>query len=304
VSLLVAIPCGIASAVAYGLSTAVEHSAVNASADPATTAGDETSGGGIDAGRLIGLIRNPRWLMGMAGDTLGLVLQVIALSTGPVVLIQPLLILALPISLPIAWLLGGPRPRRPEYLSCALIIAGLGAFFILVGDPGTGDVLRVRPAVATVVVVAVAGLAALAIVRRAQRGLKAAIYGAVAGAWFGLVAVLMDAASTAWRSDGLSAFSHATGLVPLTSLVLLGAASIVLTQISFQIGALAASFPANLSADPVLAVALGALLLHEDLPLSVLHLLAYALCLGAVLFGAIRLAAAPLAPAPAVSDER
>jgi hypothetical protein len=56
------------------------------------------------------------------------------------------------------------------------------------------------------------------------------------------------------------------------------------------IGALEASFPANLTADPVVAVALGAVLLHEDVPGSPLHLLAYVACVAAIILGAVRLA--------------
>jgi hypothetical protein len=115
----------------------------------------------------------------------------------------------------------------------------------------------------------------------------------VAGAWFGLVAVLMDAASTAWSAHGGSAFAHEDGLVPLVILVLLGTASIVLTQVAFRAGPLAASFPANLAADPVIAVILGAALLHENVSTSSVDVLAYVLCLAAVVFGAFRLASGP-----------
>ncbi len=63
-----------------------------------------------------------------------------------------------------------------------------------------------------------------------------------------------------------------------------------LTQVSFQVGALAASFPANKSADPVAAVLLGAVLLHERVPAGAGHVLGYLLCLAAIVAGAVRLA--------------
>jgi drug/metabolite transporter (DMT)-like permease len=277
-SLLVAVPCGIAAAFAYGASTAVEHSAAN------------TGTGQADAQGLLALLRNPRWLMAMGGDTLGLILQVIALSTGPVVLIQPLLVLALPISLPIGWLIGGPRPGRSEFLLCGWIIAGLAVFFVIIGDPGSGDPLQPRPALIAIGVAAVVGGLACAAVRRRPAAVRALVYGGVSGAWFGLVGVLLDAASTAWRDGGLDRFAHAAGLVPLIGLLLLGGASIILTQVALQVGALGASFPANLSADPLVAVVLGALLLNEKLPMSPGLAFVYAGCLGAVVYGAVRLA--------------
>jgi drug/metabolite transporter (DMT)-like permease len=280
-SLLIALPLGVASAVAYGASTAVEHAAVH------------SDSGELDTGGLLRLVRNPRWLLGMAGDTLGLVLQVLALATGPVVLIQPLLILALPISLPIARLLGGPKPGRSQYLSCLWIIAGLAAFFVIIGNPGDADPLSVGPAVVGTLIIAAIGIVGLAAVRRGASTLKAAIYGGVAGAWFGLVAVLLDAVAATWQQDGIDGFGHAGGLVPLIALLILGGASIALTQVAFQIGELAASFPANLAADPVIAVVLGAVLLHERVPATPWAIVGYLVCLGAILFGAVRLAADP-----------
>jgi len=66
-----------------------------------------------------------------------------------------------------------------------------------------------------------------------------------------------------------------------------------LTQISFQIGALGASFPANESTAPLVAVLLGALLLHETVPISPLYVVGYLLCFAAIVYGTIRLANSP-----------
>jgi hypothetical protein len=284
-SLLVAVPCGVASAVAYGIATAVEHSAAQ---DVSKAAGADAPAGG-----LLGLLKNPRWLMGVGGDTLGFVLQAIALSTGPVVLIQPLLVLALPISLPVSRWLGGPRPGRSQFISCAWIILGLGAFFAIVGNPGDADPLDTRAAVTVVVIAAVGGIAALVPFRGHSGTVKAAVYGTVSGALFGVVAVLVDAAAGTFQQHGIAAFDRAEGLVPLVSLLALGAASLALTQVSYAVGPLAASFPGNLTADPVIAVLLGVVLLNEHIPESAFAVIAYVACLAAILYGAIRLAKSP-----------
>jgi hypothetical protein len=279
-SLMIAVPCALASAVAYGASTAVQHAAAHGT--------HEDGSGGLTA-----LVRNPRWLLGMGGDGVGLALQVAALATGPVVLIQPILVLALPVSLPIAWALGGPKPGPPQYRACAWLLGGLGLFFVLLGTPGSAQPTNTRATLIASGVVVGLGLLALLGGRGANNSVRAALYGGVAGAWFGFVAVLMDAASTAGQAHGAQAFTHAQGLVPLIILLALGGVSITLTQIAFQVGALAASFPANLAADPVVAVVLGEVLLHEDLPLSPVRIVAYVLCLAGVVFGAVRLAASP-----------
>jgi drug/metabolite transporter (DMT)-like permease len=285
-SLWIAVPCALASAVAYGASTAVEHSAAHEV--------------GRAEGGLTGLLRNPRWLLGMAGDTVGLGLQIAALATGPVVLVQPILVLALPVSLPIAWALGGPRPGWRQYRACLAIVLALAVFFALVGDPGPADQVAGRYALITALVVGFAGLVAIGVASRGKGPVTAAVYGGVAGAWFGLVAVMMDATSTAWQRHGIGVFRHPAGFIPLAIVVVLGAISIALTQLAFQVGTLGASFPANLAADPVVAVILGAALLHENVPVSVPHVIAYVLCLAAVIAGAVVLAAepAPATPAP------
>jgi drug/metabolite transporter (DMT)-like permease len=277
-SLLVAVPTGIAAAIAYGGSTAVQHSAAH------------TGTGAADTRGLLNLLRNPRWLLSVGGDAVGLTLQVIALSTGPVVVIQPLLVLALPVSLPVGWALGGPRPRATDLLACLAIIGGLAGFFALVGDPGSGRSLTPLPTAVTVLAFLVLGGAVCWLVRGRSATLRAGGYGGVAGALFGLVGVLLNGVATIWQDRGVHGFGDADGLVPLIALLIVGALGMTLTQISFQVGALGASFPANESTAPVVAVLLGALLLHERVPISAFTVLGYVLCLVAVVFGTIRLA--------------
>jgi drug/metabolite transporter (DMT)-like permease len=281
VILAVAVPCGIAAAGVYGGATAVQHSAVH------------TGRGEVDARRLLRLVSNPRWLLSVAGDGVGLVLHVIALSTGPVVIIQPLLVLAVPVSLPIGHMLGGPRPRRADYAACAAIIAGLGVFFAIVGDPGRPELPHTR-AIAVLIVIALgAGALVNLAVRRARTTWRAAVFGAIAGAWFGIVAVLINAVSEVWQRSGRHGLAGPLGWTLLIGVLLIGAAGVVLTQVSFQVGALGASFPANESAAPLVAVVLGAALIHENVPVSAGTAIAYAACFAVILAATIRLANPP-----------
>lgn len=280
-SLAVAVPCGIAAAAAYGASTAVQHSAAH------------TGTGEADAAGLLRLLRNPRWWLSIGGDTVGLVLQVVALATGPVVLIQPLLVLALPVSLFVGYLIGGPRPRSGDYLACLSIVAGLAVFFVVIGDPGEGEPLRPGPALVTILVgLAVGGLVLVA-VRGRRPAVRAIGYGGVAGALFGMVGVMINSVAETFDAQSWGGFTRADGLVPLIGVLVLGGVAMTLTQISFQIGALGASFPANESTAPLVAVLLGALLLHEDVPVSGLHICVYVLCFAAIVYGTIRLANSP-----------
>jgi drug/metabolite transporter (DMT)-like permease len=280
-SLAVAIPCGIAAAVAYGAATAVQHSAAH------------TGTGEADAGGLLRLLVSPRWWVSVGGDGVGLILQVVALATGPVVLIQPLLVLALPVSLFVGFLIGGPRPRGADYGACVSIIAGIGVFFVLVGDPGNGEPLRPWAALVTILIGLAVGAAILLAVRGRRPAIRAVGYGCVAGGFFGMVGVMINTVAEIFDASSWNGFAHAEGLVPLIGVVALGALGFTLTQISFQIGALGASFPANESTAPLVAVLLGALLLHEEVPVSALYIIGYLLCFAAIVYGTIRLANSP-----------
>jgi hypothetical protein len=279
VSLAVAISCGVGAAVAYAGATATEHSAAH------------TGTGDHDGAGLVRLVRNPWWLFGFFLDFVGLVLQIVALSAGTVVLVQPILVLSLPLSLPLRWMLGGPEPRRRDYLACGAILVGLTVFFFLLGTPAQSQVLHRRHAlVAAIIALAAGGLACLWGHRRAAP-VRAAVYGAVAGGWFGLVGVLLDASITTWRERGLHGFEHPSGFIPVLGVLVIGALSIVVTQVSFQVGSIGASLPANLTAGPVVAVILGAALLREHVPATTPYIVGYLACLAAIVAGSVVLAA-------------
>lgn len=279
-SLVIAVPCAVLSAVCYGAATAMQHRAAHTGSRKA------------DARGLLRLLSDPRWLVSVFGDGVGLALQAVALATGPVVLVQPLLVLAVPVSLPMGWALGGRRPSRGDYLACVGILLALGAFFAIVGDPG-GAVPLTPGSVALVTVIGTsAGALACAFVRHASPTVRAAVYGAVAGAAFGIVGVLLDATSRTVQQLGWQSLQRPAGWAPLLGVALVGTVAVIVTQVSFQLGPLGASFPANEVAAPVVAVALGAAVLHEKVPVSPAAVTAYAACLLSVLAATIWLARA------------
>ena len=280
-SLAVAVPLGIASAFVYGTSIVFQHSEAFAHG--------QTNAKGLRG--MLTLLRNPRWVMAVLGDFIGFLLMVAALSAGSVVVVQPLTVLMLPVALVVGWLVGGPKPRGVDVIGSLAIIAGLAGFLLLIGRPGVGHVPRPRYISLTILVVLGVGVLACVSVQRRSKIVRGAAYGLVAGMYFGSLAVMVDAASSRASDAGLHGLLVSPrGLVPLMGIVLLGLAGVVLTQVSFQVGALSATLPANLAADPFTAVVLGALLLHERLPVDVLHVVGYAVCFGLIIVGAVRLA--------------
>jgi drug/metabolite transporter (DMT)-like permease len=292
--LVVAIPLGVGSAVVYGTSIVVQHRMAQHHSDDSARA---------SAAGLLRLIRSPLWLLSMVGDFLGFLLQIAALSTGPVVVIQPLVVLMLPVALIVSALLGWHRPRTGDYLGVLAVLGGLAVFLSLIGNPGAVHVPRPHGLAMTTAIVALVGVAACVLATGRNQIVRGAVYGGVAGVYFGGLAVMVDAAADTASRAGLHALiATPRGLVPLIGGLLLGVGGMALTQMSFQVGSLAATLPANLAADPLTAVVLGVAVLHEHIPLSPVHIVAYVLCLASVVAGAIRLAdpkAGPIDP-----DER
>ena len=275
-----AIAAGLGSALAYGAGTAGQHAVAYT--------------GAADAGRLLELLRNPRWLLATAGDVVGVLLQVLALANGAVVLVQPLLVVSLPVAVLLRSWFGAPRPSVTDLLDCALLVGGLALFFVLVGDPGRGGVIGPRATAWVVAAAVLAGGLAIAAMRGRPPVPRAVTFGVVAGCWFGVVSVLIEAVSSVWQRAGLAGFGRWIGLVPLVAVLVLAVGAYLLVQIGFQLGPLGASFPANLILDPVVAVVLGAALLGEHVALGSGRLLGYLGCLALVGWAAVRLAG----PAP------
>ncbi len=281
-SLAVAVPFGISSAIIYGASIVVQHRTAQEHADGT---------GKASAAGLFRLFRSPIFMLAIAGDLFGFVLQIIALSTGPVVVIQPLVVLMLPVSLGIGFAMGGHRPTRGDYLGVIAVIAGLGVFLAVVGSPGAGSVPRPRNLGLAMILVVIGAAVLAAIVAGRNRNVRGAAYGAGGGACFGTLAVMVDAASERVSRRGLHGLiDSAHGLVPLACIAVLGVGGMVLTQMSFQVGALGATLPANLAVDPLTAVVLGAVLLREHIPHSTVAFAVYAVCVIAIVAGAIQLA--------------
>ncbi|TML93706.1 MAG: hypothetical protein E6G06_01150 [Actinobacteria bacterium] len=281
-SLVVAVPAALGAAGAFGTASAVQHASAFA----------QTGGGRVEVGGLARLLHDPRWLLGVGADGLGLGLLVVGLTNGPVTIVQPLQILGLLVALPVGAALGGPRPTWRAACAALVVVVGLGTFLALLGDPGEGR----SPSEATIVVLSAAFLAAggLAVFLTRDRAavVRAVVLGGTSGAWFGLSAVLLRAVDLRWEAGGLAAFGRASGIIAVVCLVVVGATALATGQLSFQMGSLAASLPAQTIADPIVAVLLGPSVLAEHIALSRGRAAVHAVALVAVIAGIWELARA------------
>jgi drug/metabolite transporter (DMT)-like permease len=272
----------LAAALLFSLGTVLQQQV-------AATASEEEARG---AGFLIRLARKPRWLAGIAADALGFVAQAAALGLGRIVVVQPLLATSVVFALPLGARLEHKPISRPEILAALAVTAGLGGFLVL-ADPEGG--VENASATAWVVSFAVAGVLCVALVLGARGRSpvhRAALLGTAAGILFALSAALTKATVEQLDDGVLSIFEH----WQVYALVVVGYASMTISQSSLQAGALAPAVATQMALDPVTSLFLGTLAfeetIHDQTGALLAALAAFAVMIAGIAFLALRRPAA------------
>ncbi len=207
------------------------------------------------------LVGKPLWWAGTVVGLVGYGLQAAALGLGSLLLVQPLLVLSLLFALP----LGARFSRRTisagEWLWAAALTASV-AILVVVGDPKPGIERAEARHWAIICLVGIPFVAACVVIgQRSSGARKALLLGIAGGALFGVAAVL---------TKGVVHLVSRGTMPLLTSpepyaLVAVAVCAVTLQQSAFQAGALQASLPATTVMEPVVASALGFLVLGEYL---------------------------------------
>src|SRR6476659_1029108 len=230
------------------------------------------------------------WLLGLAAQVVGVVLQAAALDRGRVSIIQPLLVTTVIWALPLGYFLTQQTVGRREILGAALIVVGLVGFASF-GHPAAGvdDASNADWAISVIVI----GLACTALLLFANRGslsTRAAVLGTVAGMLYGLSATMMKPVVEHLHTDGLA------DVVASLEFWIWAAAGIVgflFQQLSLSTGKLVPSVATVSVANPVVSVLLGALVLQERLDRNPpWHAVAACASLGVALLGAVVISSA------------
>lgn len=274
--------------------------------------------------RLIGkLLHEPVWLGGIAALTAGFLLQASALGTGQLSLVEPVLVLELPVALVLSARVFAHRLGRSEWLPAAGMTAGLGGLlFLLAPASGTGSGERVHwylwVAGIGANLVLVGGLTAWARSRptgqageraherpveeagerahgrpveqgRGRRDgvLRAALLAIAAGSAFGLTAALMKAMTVALARGQL--FTS----WPVYAMVAAGGLGMFLTQSALNAGQLIATQPGLTLSDPIISVLWGVMIFHERVRLG-WYMLGELACAGVIVAAVVALARSPL----------
>lgn len=220
---------------------------------------------GVSPRMVVTLLRRPLWWAGTAAAVAGFVFQALALASGSLLLVQPILVSALLFALPLSARLANRRVTRGEWLWALLLTAAL-AVFVLFAKTLPGDYEASVPLTALVAVICTAAVSACVIVALRTAGWKRSVLLAVAvGVLFGVVAMLTKLLMHLLTHDGI----RAVLVTPVPYLLaVLGIVAVLLQQSAFHAGSLQTSVPTMLVLEPVIAVVLGAVVLGEHMTVN------------------------------------
>ncbi|WP_295645270.1 DMT family transporter [uncultured Corynebacterium sp.] len=217
---------------------------------------------------ILAAIRKPWWWAGLFSALFGYFLQIVALRFGSLLIVQPILVLKLMFTLPLASKFDGRRISKSETGWATVLSIAVGVLVVF-GKPTPG--LSAPPAEKWAVAVAIGAAVFYGMYRFARiqhRREKALVYGLITGGIMGYLAVLSKAVVDVWSHEG------ALGLVTsweLYGLLFCAGLGTSVQQTSFNAGALKDSLPAMTIAEPIVAFSLGYLILREQFRVSGWH---------------------------------
>lgn len=210
------------------------------------------------------LLRSRRWWLGALLLVTSIALQAAALARGSVLLVQALITLSLLFALPINARLSHRTVTSGEWIWAALLTAAV-IVVVIVGNPQAGRSSASLRTWAAVALVLGPLLVACVVVGRSRGGAVAAtLFALVSGSLWGVFAVLTKEV-VARLGDGASAVIQAPEFYAWT---LAAVGGLVWSQSAFRAGPLTASMPALQMSQPVVAAALGVVVLGETLTTS------------------------------------
>ena len=236
------------------------------------------------------LVTDKVWLAGIGCAVLSYGFQAVALTFGPLALVQPLIVSELLFAVPVSVRLRKLRLRRRDWATVAMIVSGL-ALGIIASDPRRGDPLQPfttwLPALIAVAVISGGAVLFTRTLKGPSRATAFAFGGAVLMA---MQSALYDATIALLRKDHWLLFAHWEPY----ALVVASVVGMFLIQNAFQAGPLAASTPVIDATLPLVAIVLGVWLFDEHVRTTVFGLGGAALGVVLLIAGIVLLDRSPV----------
>ncbi|HTX84667.1 MAG TPA: DMT family transporter [Streptosporangiaceae bacterium] len=252
---LVAVLVAVAGAITFGASDVIEQRATHTVAKRPP----------LDVRLFVDLAVNRLWLIGITVDIAASGMQAIALHFGPLALVQPILVLDLLFAAVIAAAMARRRPDRVMGTGVLCCAGGLSLF--LVAARPQSPAVRVAPTILLPLGIGIAGAIVLCLVawRVSPRRFLPLATAFACGAIFGVTAFLLKEMT---QTIGLG-FSPPSQQWPLYAFVVAEPIGFLLNQNAFQESSLIAPVLAiRTVTDPLVAIGIGLIWLHEQIASS------------------------------------
>ncbi len=240
---------------------------------------------------LVWLVRRPRWLAGVASSTGGNAVFAMAVGSASLALVEAVFVVRLLFALILAAVWGRHRVPGRDLLGALAITIGLVAF-IFAARPRRGS--AVVPDLHWIVgggcILALALVLTL-IAKGSAPTRKAVLLGAAAGSLFGLQASLTQSAMHVLTHRGVVALLMTWHGYAVIAVALLG---MLLVQSAFEAAPLPASYPAVVTTELIVGVAVGIFVLNGTLRLGTVAVGATAVSLLVMIGGIYLLTTSPL----------
>jgi hypothetical protein len=219
--------------------------------------------GSDQLGLIRGLLIQPVWLLSTIGSLLGFGLQGVALGTGPIVLVQPLLVTGVLFAALTGFLLSRHPVDWPLMGSLLLTAGGLAAFLLFARPSQGGDTLTVRDVLPLAIGLFVLLMGCLALVVRTHGLARSLALALAAGVVYGVTAAVAKVTIGAFDDGGLfGGLTHWS----LWALVVLGPLGFLLNQNAFHEADFVSPPLAVITVtDPLVGIGIGVLWLGETI---------------------------------------
>jgi glycosyltransferase involved in cell wall biosynthesis len=272
-----AIALAVAAACCYAVAAWLQQGTVHTVTD---------GGGSLRLAGWLRLFRTRRWVIGFGLAAIGAGLHAYALSLAPLVVIQPIGVLAIALTTLLAMRSAGSRVTRSAALAVAMSMVGVGLFVVLaVTGPRTSVLasgVELRAGLVSALIVAVLGVVG-AFARKRTRCLA---FAGAAGVSYGLVSVLVHAIAVRMHVGGLGQLNFLT----LGGIVLSLVAGGWFVQHAYASGPPQVVVACQTVIDPMLGVGIGIGLLGEAARMSPLTSVGLVVCAAMAVIGVIKLA--------------
>ena len=250
----IAVSCAVVCAFSYALSNVLQQHEAEQISERET----------LKLGLIGKLAHRPRWVVGMGADVGGYVFEAIALGSGTLVLVEPILATSLLLSLFLGATINRHHIGRAGWTAAVVLAIGVSVFLGLVAPTRGIEIASNRAWTIAAPPIVLFVLVCVALARSAVGTHRAVFLGLAAGALFGTSAVLTKA-FVHYLGGGI--FNWVPHWEPY-ALAVSSIVGLVLAQSAFQTGALAAAVSAEQVMQPLTGVALGVGLLDEKLGIS------------------------------------